>query len=148
MARDETAESEPGRDSEVAEFAVDSAAPAEPVPGPSSIDERVEPAEKAQRERALALRTNRAAGAELVLSRGAVADCDVLRREAGVAPAGPESADARYRLAVCSLLRHEGEATEELEALAVKDAEAFLALESEGTRADQVRTLLRRIKPD
>jgi hypothetical protein len=151
MARDETAEIETVPESEVAEFAVDSAAPAEPVPASPSIDERVEPAEEAERERALALRANRADSAPKAMMLGrseAVDDCEAIRRDADNAPEGRERADARYGLALCSLGKHERESTEELERLAVKDAEGFLALETEGPRAEQIRALLRRIKPD
>jgi hypothetical protein len=150
MARDETAESEPGPDSpdsEEPKLSLDSEAPAEHM----VLEERVESLEDARREEPALVRTNRAAAgtpSAAALSRVTVEDCEAVRREAESSPAGRESADARYRLAVCSLMRHEREATAELEALAVKDAEAFLALESEGARADQVRTLLRRIKPD
>ena len=150
MARDETAESEPPPDSEQAELALDSAAPAESAAGFSSIEETAESVEKARRERSAALRANRAPAGEspTSLARGDAENCEAIRRAADTVREAPGSADIRYRLALCSLQKHEREATEELEALAVKDAEAFLALETEGTRADEIRALLRRIKPD
>ncbi len=71
-----------------------------------------------------------------------------MRQKAGALGETPSGTDARYELALCSLQRHEREATGELEALAVQDAEAFLVLEGEGTRAEEVREKLRRIRPN
>jgi hypothetical protein len=74
-------------------------------------------------------------------------DCDALRRS--IAALGSEEAsDARYGLALCSLERFDHESTEESRTLAIEDAEAFLEGESEGSRAEEVREKLRRIKPD
>jgi hypothetical protein len=56
-------------------------------------------------------------------------------------------ADARFRLAVCSLERYEGQPTDEHRIQAIEDAQAFLARESEGERAELVREKLNRIQP-
>lgn len=77
----------------------------------------------------------------------APADCDGLRRTLSVL-ASEEAPDARYRLALCSLERHQREPTEEVRTLAIEDAEAFLAGESEGSRADEIRGRLQRIRQD
>lgn len=96
----------------------------------------------------------RAAGESARLSRAVLEDCEVIRREAATLGATPEGADARYRLALCSLQKHERDATpkplknDELEERAVEDAEAFLVIETEGARAEEVREKLRRIKQD
>ena len=94
------------------------------------------------------------------LSRVVVEDCEALRRAvaslgarrvqtAQTAPTvRPDASDARFRLALCSLTSHEREATDELRKRAIEDAEAFLAGESEGPRAEEIREKLRRIKPD
>jgi len=74
----------------------------------------------------------------------ALADCDALRRT--VAAIGTEASEDRYRLALCSLERYEREATEELRALAIEDAEAFLAGESDGSRAEEIRGKLQRVR--
>jgi len=113
---------------------------------PSLRKENVHVLESANRARPTAAPAARA--------RAVLEDCDALRRAvAGIgarsAPNdGPEGPDARYRLATCSLERYEREATEELRTLAIEDAEAFLAAESEGARAEEIREKLRRIKPD
>lgn len=94
------------------------------------------------------------------LSRAVLEDCEALRR--AVASLGarraqtaqtaqtdrPDGSDARFRLAVCSLTSHEREATDELRKRAIEDSESFLAGESEGVRAEEIREKLRRIKPD
>jgi hypothetical protein len=77
----------------------------------------------------------------------ALEDCDALRRSID-ALGSEEASDARYGLALCSLERFDHESTEEIRTLAIEDAEAFLAGESEGSRAEEIRGKLRRIKPD
>ena len=52
---------------------------------------------------------------------------------------GSESLEARYRVALCSLERYTAEPSDEARATAEQDAEAFLAMESDGERADDVR---------
>ncbi|MGH9389948.1 MAG: hypothetical protein ACRD1Z_10055 [Vicinamibacteria bacterium] len=83
-------------------------------------------------------------------SRVVLEDCDALRRTvaSSVTVSDGDGSDARFRLALCSLESHEREATDELRKRALEDAEAFLAGESEGTRAEEIREKLRRIKPD
>jgi hypothetical protein len=88
------------------------------------------------------------AAAPAGLSRVVLEDCEALRREVASLGDGPGSEDARFQLALCSLESHQREATEELRTRAIEDAEAFLAGESEGVRAEEVRKKLRRIKPD
>jgi hypothetical protein len=150
MARDEMAAAEPGPDSQDSELAVDAGVPAESVA--SLPQQKEEPLAESVREKSAAPleRANhaRAAAAPTRLSSVAVDDCEAIRREADSLGATPSGADARYRLALCSLLRHDRDATDELEARAVEDSEAFLALEAEGARAEEIREKLRRIKPD
>ena len=91
-------------------------------------------------------RAARARSAAAPASPGtALEDCDALRRT--VSALGSELAsDARYRLALCSIERLEREATEELRTRAIEDAEAFLAGESDGSRSEEIREKLRRIR--
>jgi hypothetical protein len=103
------------------------------------------PADSANRENAKVQESAARARSAAAASFGAaVEDCDALRRT--VATLGPEASDARYRLALCSFERHKRDATEELRTLAVEDAEEFLAGESEGSRAEEIRGKLRRIR--
>jgi hypothetical protein len=70
--------------------------------------------------------------------RREVEDCAELREL--VASAGERQlADARHALALCSLSRFEETPTDDLRSQAIQDAESFLALESEGPRADEIR---------
>jgi hypothetical protein len=76
-------------------------------------------------------------------------DCGAFRREVEAFPARsaePGASDARFELALCSLQLYEREGTQELRALAVEDAESFLAGESEGVRAERIREELRRLQ--
>lgn len=52
---------------------------------------------------------------------------------------GSESLEARYQVALCSLERYTRDPSDEARATAERDAEAFLAMESDGDRADEVR---------
>ena len=88
------------------------------------------------------------AAAPAGLSRVVLEDCEALRREVASLADGPGSEDARFQLALCSLESHKRDPTEKQRTRAIEDAEAFLAGESEGVRADEVREKLRRIKPD
>lgn len=89
----------------------------------------------------------RAAAAPAALSRAvALEACDDLRRAVAAMGDGPDRNDVRYRLASCSLERHEREASEELLQVAIEDAEAFLAVEGQGPRADEIRARLERVR--
>lgn len=59
---------------------------------------------------------------------------------------GSESLEARYRVALCSLESFTTEPSDGARATAERDAEAFLAMESEGDRADEVRTRAERLR--
>lgn len=109
--------------------------------GTSLRSENVQVLESANRARPMAAAP--AARSQVVLE-----DCEALRRTVASLGEGPGSEDARLQLALCSLESHEREATEELRTRAIEDAEAFLARESEGVQAEEVRKKLRRIKPD
>jgi hypothetical protein len=91
-------------------------------------------------------------GAELassaVSSEGGIEDCDSLRRSIDSLAEEQPRAHARYRLALCSIRGYQNEATEELRKRAIEDAEAFLASEEDGPRADEIREKLRGIRPD
>jgi len=52
---------------------------------------------------------------------------------------GSESLEGRYQVAVCSLREYETEPSDERRERALRDVDSFLALESEGERAEQVR---------
>ena len=162
MARDEVAPAaarqeiipdaeEPERASEDSQ-ALAPAAPAEAVAnfessepvGPSLQKENVRLLESANRARPKA-----ASGA--ALSRVVPEDCDAMRRALTSLDSredGRDASDARFRLALCSLESHERKETDELRTRAIEDAEAFLAGEDEGARAEEIRGRLRRIKPN
>jgi hypothetical protein len=154
MARDETAEIEPPPAPE------EPAAPESFVVLSQSEDEaqaakttESEPESEPKFERSSEVATltanrARAAAAPDRLARVAIENCEAIRREADSLGETREGVDAKYRLALCSLNGHEQVGTEQLQTQAVEDAEAFLELEPEGTRADEVRALLRRIKPN
>lgn len=174
MARDEAApqparlesDASSGDDKRPVPESAPPAAAADPAESPSAFVAnevvRAQDLPELGKENAHALESayrQRAVAARPALSRDvALLDCDELRRAvAGIgsptatsasnAPAGgPERPDARYRLAVCSLERFEREAAKELRALAIEDAEAFLAAESEGSRAEEIRGRLDRIR--
>jgi hypothetical protein len=162
MARDEAppgeAKLEPGvasgDDDRAAAKASPPAAPSEPRSG-SEANESAGAADprRLENENARALESanrHRAAAAPAPMARKvALEDCEGLRRAADSAPDGPGKADSWYRLAACSLERHERQAAEEeLRKLAIEDADGFLALESAGPRADEIRSRLERIRPD
>ena len=115
----------------------------------------LQPAAPASRENAPVLESARARARSTVspaaVPPAALEDCDGLRRTVaslGSRGEGPDRSDARFRLALCSLERHQREATEELRTIAIEDAEAFLADESHGSRAEEIRGKLRGIKLD
>jgi hypothetical protein len=162
MARDEAApeaaqiESLPGAEER-------EGAPAETVATPDSTEDYVRSLRPASKENVHVLPSAsraRPTAAPAALSRAVLEDCDALRRrvaaigELGAQRAqraqrdGPDGSDARFRLALCSLERYERDATDELRKGAIEDAEAFLAGESEGARAEEIREKLGRIKPD
>jgi hypothetical protein len=71
-------------------------------------------------------------------------DCERWREKvSSAADEGESVADVRYELARCSIERLEEDASDERRATAIQDAEAFLLLEGEGTRADEIREALR-----
>jgi len=53
---------------------------------------------------------------------------------------GRDSLEALYEVALCSLERYASEPSDDARAAAVKDVEAFLTIESDGERADEVRS--------
>ena len=137
------------------------ASPMSPEPAAAAPAESVETFESKEADVASLQRENvqvlesasgaRPTAARAALSRTVPMDCDALRRDLtslGALRDGPGGSDARFRLALCSLDSHEREATDELRTRAIEDAEAFLAGESEGARAEEVRKKLRRIKPN
>lgn len=138
------------------EAASPAAASADPAQSPSVLQEkevtRAQDVPELRKENVRALESayrQRAVAAPAALSRDvALLDCDELRRAVASMGDGPDGKDARYRLALCSLERHEREPTDELRKLAIEDAEAFLAGESEGPRAEEIRGKLDRIRPD
>jgi hypothetical protein len=162
MARDEKAEkpdSEPeaaeesaeARESEEAGLAFDAASVPESAVVLSKSENEAQSASKIESERRAEVATlaaNRARGAAAPdrLARVAIESCEALRRKAASLGATREGADARYHLAICSLLRHEQDGTDPLEVLAVEDAEAFLELEPQGARAEEIRERVRRMR--
>jgi hypothetical protein len=153
MARDEAApeaaqiESLPGAEER-------EGAPAETVATPDSTEDYVRSLRPASKENVHALPSAsraRPTAAPAALSRTVPMDCDALRRDLaslGALRDGPDGSDARFRLALCSLEGHEREATDVLRTRAIEDAEAFLAGEGEGARAEEIREKLRRIRRD
>ena len=59
---------------------------------------------------------------------------------------GSDSLEARYQVALCSLERYASEPSDEARAAAERDAEALLAMESDGERADDVRARAQQLK--
>jgi len=59
---------------------------------------------------------------------------------------GSDSLEARYQVALCSLERYTSEPSGEARATAERDVEAFLAMESDGDRADDVRARAERLR--
>lgn len=59
--------------------------------------------------------------------------------------AGSESVEARYQVAVCSLDELEADPSDEARERASEDADAFLRLESEGERAEEIRARSERL---
>ncbi len=159
MARDEAApeaariESLPGAEES-------KGAPAETVATPDSTDDYARSLRPASKENVHVLESAsqaRPAAAAAGLSRAVLEDCDALRRRVAAVGElsaqraqtdGGDGSDARFRLALCSLERYERDATDELRKRAIEDAEDFLAGESEGARAEEIREKLGRIKPD
>ena len=78
---------------------------------------------------------------------GVGSDCERWRRYLEeTVPEGDEAREARYRLARCSVDRFRGEEAESLRETAIADAEAFLEIESEGPRADEIREILESLR--
>lgn len=162
MARDESvpdapAAPKPSLGSEVREGAAGAIPPAAPAESEAAFesDEVVvqaqePPALRKENTRALeSAYRSRAAAPAAAFSRDVTLEtCDELRRAVAATGDGPDRNDFRYRLALCSLQKHQREATEELRAVAIEDAEAFLASEGEGPRAEEIRAKLERIRPD
>ncbi len=158
MARDEALPAaEESEAEQIAAAPPEAPAPADSVAtlASSASKEGVAPSRRKENEKAFeSANRPRAAAESARLSRAVLEDCELMRREVATLGATPKGADARYRLALCSLQRHERDAPpkplkdDELEARAVEDAEAFLAIETEGARAEEVREKLRRIKQD
>ena len=165
MARDEAAfEAEPFESLPSAEEREGAPAETVAIPAtPDSTEDVVPSLRPASKENVHVLQSasrGRPAATPGSLSRAVLEDCDALRRrvaaigELGAQRAqraqrdGQDGSDARFRLALCSLERYERDATDELRKRAIEDAEAFLAGESEGARAEEIREKLGRIKPD
>ena len=132
-------------------------APAETVATPDSTEDYVRSLRPAAKENVRVQESGsgaRPTAAPAALSRAVLEDCDALRRRVAALGElsaqraqgdGQDGSDARFRLALCSLERYERDATDELRKRAIEDAEAFLAGESEGSRAEEIREKLRRI---
>jgi len=135
-------------------------APAETVATPDSTEDYVRSLRPASKENVHVLPSAsraRPTAAPAALSRAVLEDCDALRRRVAALGElsaqraqgdGQDGSDARFRLALCSLERYERDATDELRKRAIEDAEAFLAGESEGSRAEEIREKLRRINQE
>jgi hypothetical protein len=74
--------------------------------------------------------------------------CEPLREALQRAGEGEEATDLSFQLARCELSRYEREPSEPTRARAIADAEAFLARESEGSRADEIRRALAGVPRD
>ena len=158
MARDEAAPAEAERESlkEVEKLAPSpgtSQPPAPPPPADSAVVqspeeyETPEPPAAAGNVRAQERAESPRAATAALTSRKVREDCGNIRREVEAFRAEESGAsDARFQLALCSLEIYEREETDELRALAVEDAESFLAHESEGVRAERIREELRRLQ--
>lgn len=159
MARDEPAPEPAKRESEVVSgeddradtIAMPAAAPEESASAFEARDVSGAPdPRELEKQNALTLESAnrpRAAAAPARLARGvALENCEGLRRAADSIHEGPERAEVLYRLATCSLGRHEREPDDELRKLAIEDAEAFLAVEGAGPRADEIRERLDRAR--
>ena len=153
MARDEAAfEAEPFESLPSAEEREGAPAETVAIPAtPDSTEDVVPSLRPASKENVHVLQSasrGRPAATPGSLSRAVLEDCDALRRAVASSADGQDGSDARFRLALCSLERYERDATDELWKRAIEDAEAFLAGESEGARAEEIREKLGRIKPD
>jgi anti-sigma factor RsiW len=79
----------------------------------------------------------------------AVADCERWRRMLADGPGeGRTAADVRYELAACTIRALEVDASAERREAAIADGEAFLALEAEGERAEEIRAALARLREE
>ena len=59
---------------------------------------------------------------------------------------GSDSLEARYQVALCSLERYASEPSDDARAAAERDVEAFLGMESDGERADDVRARAQQLR--
>ena len=59
---------------------------------------------------------------------------------------GSDSLEARYQVALCSLERYASEPSDDARATVERDVEAFLAMESDGERADEVRARAQQLR--
>lgn len=74
----------------------------------------------------------------------AVEDCERYREMVeGRAGEDARAVDLRYELARCSIRGLQADDSDERRAVAIADGEAFLALEAEGTRAEEIREALK-----
>ena len=115
---------------------------AEPMRSLALGESRVDPAELEYQELSGGARPGLAGLAGLAGRRGSavtVEDCDRWRAYLERYPEGSRASDARYELARCTLARYEAEPSEAGHEVAIRDADAFLAVESEGTRAEEIR---------
>ena len=70
---------------------------------------------------------------------GTVEDCDRWRAYLERYPEGSRASDVRYEHARCTLARYEAEPSETGREVAIRGADAFLAVESAGARAEEIR---------
>ncbi|MGH9322812.1 MAG: zf-HC2 domain-containing protein [Vicinamibacteria bacterium] len=167
MARDEQPSEEPaqptserpypGQVTEKAETEEPaSAAPAPPVEAFEAVDDRAEPRSveefRVSEDRARVARrdveerASAAANAAALSAESVRKDCGLLRSALSAEGDDARNPDARYELAVCSLREYENDPRVGTLDVAVADSEAFLAVESEGPRADEIREKLTRIR--
>ncbi len=71
--------------------------------------------------------------------------CEGFRQALRTVGEGEDAIDVRFQLARCELARYESEPSEEARRRALADGEAFLVLEPEGSRAEEIRQAISRV---
>ena len=112
---------------------------AEPMRSLAVGESRVDPAELEYQELSGGALPGLAGLAGRRGSAVTVEDCDRWRAYLERYPEGSRASDARYELARCTLARYEAEPSEAGREVPIRDADAFLAVESEGARAEEIR---------
>ncbi len=71
--------------------------------------------------------------------------CEGFRQALRTVGEGEDATDVSFQLARCELARYESEPSEEARRRSLADGEAFLVLEPEGSRAEEIRRAISRV---